>query len=151
METNKYEILFKVLWIVLVLTTFCVLGWMTFGYLTIGNIFSKKFTTFNFLIPNILTIILLIIYTEELLIGYRPQSKNRNLISLLFFFILIITLIFFQVSQFDLILDELIWESWFIILPLTIVSTSYLGILLNRILEIKSFSRKKTTVNQKTE
>ena len=139
MEINKYVIWFKLLWIGLVLTTFYIFGWMTFGYLTFGNIFSEKFTTWNLLIPNLLTIGLLVIYTKELVIGYKPESKTRNLKSLLFFSVLIILLILIQMPQFELLFDDIKAEPWLIILSLIIILTSYFGILMNRILKIKKF------------
>jgi len=139
MENKTSEILFKILWIGLVLTTIYVFGWMTFGYMTFRNIFAEKFTTWNLLFPNILTIGLLIIYTKEILIGYKPESKNRNLKSLLFFSMVIITLTLFQIPQFELIFNDLDSEYWQIILSLLIILTSYIGLLLNRLLKIKKF------------
>ena len=137
MEKNKLEILFKLLWVGLTLFTIYIFGWLTFIYLTFGNIGTDKYNTWNLLIPNILTIGLLIFYSKEVLIGYKPKSTTRNLKSLLISSTLIIILTIIQIPQFKLLFDSPKSESWQIILSLIIILTSYIGIITNRILIIK--------------
>ena len=145
MEKHKLEILLKLLWIGLTLFTIYIFGWLTFIYLTFGNIGTDKYNTWNLLIPNILTIGLLILYTKEILIGYNQNSKSRNLKSLLIFSVLIIILILIQIQQFELLFDDLKSEPWQIILSLIIILTSYVGIIMNRILKIKELKIKNRT------
>ena len=137
MEKNKLEILFKLLWVGLTLFTIYIFGWLTFIYLTFGNIGTDKYNTWNLLIPNILTIGLLIFYSKEVLIGYKPKSTAQNLKSLLISSTLIIILTIIQIPQFKLLFDSPKSESWQIILSLIIILTSYIGIITNRILIIK--------------
>ncbi|GAA4277989.1 hypothetical protein GCM10022259_27130 [Aquimarina mytili] len=149
MEKWKPEILLKLLWIGLTLTIIYIFGWLTFGYLTFGNLFKEKYGLWNLLLPNILTVGLLIIYTKEILIGYQSKSTNRNLKSLLIFSVLIIILTWVQIPQFELLFTDLKSEPWQIVLSLIIILTSYVGIIMNRILkikELKNSSRKKITV-----
>ena len=137
MKNRKSEILFKLLWIGLTLFTIYIFGWLAFIYLTFGNIGTDKYNTWNLLIPNILTIGLLIFYSKEVLIGYKPKSTAQNLKSLLISSTLIIILTIIQIPQFELLFDSPKSESWQIILSLIIVLTSYVGIITNRILKIK--------------
>lgn len=136
MKEYKYEILFKILWIGLILYSIYIFSWLSFFHFTIGNLMEEKYGVWNLLLPNIFTIGLLIFYTKELFIGYYPKSKNWNLKSLLIFCLIIVILTFVQFPQFELILVE--WESeyWPIIISLIIVLTSYVGIIMNRILKI---------------
>ncbi len=150
MEKSKSEILLKLIWIGLILFTIYIFGWLTFGYLTFGNLFKEKYGFWNLLLPNIFTIGLLIFYTIELLIGYKPKSKKRNLKSLLIFIVLITILTFVQIPQFELLFEGLKSEYWQIIISLIIVLTSYVGIITNRILkiiELKNKNRNKITAH----
>ncbi|MFI2742747.1 hypothetical protein ACG2LH_08410 [Zhouia sp. PK063] len=137
MDFKKSEILLKLIWIGAILFTIYIFGWLTFGYLTFGNIFKEKYNVWNLLIPNILTIGFLIFYTKELIIGYNPKSKSRNLKSLLIFSALITILTFVQIPQFKLLFEDLESEYWQIIISLIIVLSSYFGIIMNRILKLK--------------
>lgn len=145
MEKWKPEILLKLLWIGLTLTTIYIFGWLTFGYLTFGNLFKEKYGFWNLFLPNILTVGLLIIYTKEILIGYQSKSANRNFRSLLIFSILIIILILIQIPQFKLLFTGLKSEPWQIVLSLIIILTSYVGIIMNRILKIKELKNENRT------
>jgi hypothetical protein len=150
MKKWKPEILFKLLWIGLTLFTIYIFGWLTFGFLTFGNLFKEKYGIWNLLLPNILTIGLLTFYSKELLIGYNPKSKSWNLKSLLIFSTLITILTFVQISQFELLFADLKSEYWQIIISLIIVLTSYVGIIMNRILkfiEPKNKNRNKITAH----
>jgi hypothetical protein len=150
MENRNLEILLKILWIGLILFTIYIFGWLTFGYLTFGNLFKEKYGFWNLLLPNIFTIGLLIFYTKELLIGYNPKSKNRNLKSLLIFLPLITILTFIQIPQFKLLFEDMKSEYWQIIISLIIVLTSYVGMIMNRILKIiepKNKNRNKITAH----
>ncbi|TDQ25464.1 hypothetical protein DFQ07_1886 [Tenacibaculum caenipelagi] len=137
MENNKLEILFKLLWVGLTLFTIYIFSWLSFIYLTFGNFETNQYNSWNLLIPNILTIGLLIFYAKEILIGYKPTSTARNLKSLLIFSTLIIILTIIQIPQFKLLFDSPKSKSWQIILSLIIILTCYVGIITNRILRIK--------------
>lgn len=150
MENSKSEILLKLIWIGLTLFTIYIFGWLTFGYLTFGNLFKEKYGFWNLLLPNIFTIGILIFYTKEILIGYKPKTKNRNLKSLLIFSVLITMLTFVQIPQFELLFEDLKSEYWQITISLIIVLTSYVGIITNRILkiiELKNKNRNKKTAH----
>ncbi len=145
MKNLNLEILLKILWIGLMLFTIYIFGWLTFVYLTFGNLFKEKYGFWNLLLPNIFTIGLLIFYTKEFLIGYKTKSKNRNLKSLLIFLTLIAILTFVQIPQFQLLFEDLKSEYWQIIISLIIVLTSYVGIIMNRILKIKELKNENRT------
>ncbi|MEO1486774.1 MAG: hypothetical protein AAFU57_13575 [Bacteroidota bacterium] len=145
MEKWKPEILLKLFWIGLTLTTIYIFGWLTFGYLTFGNLFKEKYGFWNLLLPNILTVGLLIIYTKEILVGYQSKSTNRNLKSLLIFSVLIIILTLLQIPQFELLFTDLKSKPWQIVLSLIIILTSYVGIIINRILKIKELKNENRT------
>lgn len=137
MKTFNLEFLLKAIWIVSILVTIYIFSWITFLNFTFGNIVTTKYTIWNLILPNIFTLGILIIYTKEILIGYNPKSKSRNLKSFVFFTTLILILTLIQIPQFELIFDENNLKYWQLVLSLIIVLTSYIGIILNRILKIK--------------
>lgn len=137
MKTIDLELSLKAIWIVLMIITIYIFSWITFLNFTFGNIVTSKYTIWNLIVPNIFTIGILLIYTKEILMGYNPKSKNRNLKSFVFFTTLILILILIQIPQFELIFEENNSKYWQIVLSLIIVLTSYFGIILNRILKIK--------------
>ena len=136
-ESNKWEILLKTIWVGLILISIYCFGWLTFGYFVFGNLITEKYNTWNLLIPNIMTIGLLIIYTKEILIGYKPKSKSWNFTSLVILSILIIILTALQIPQFQLLFNDLKSKPWQIIISLIIILTSYIGIIMNRIMKLK--------------
>jgi hypothetical protein len=142
MKIKKLEILLKVVWVGLTLFTIYIFSWLTFINLSFGNISTEKYNIWNSFVPNVLTFGILIIYTKELIIGYRPKSKSLNLKSLLFFLIVIIILSLIQISEFEILIKHFESDYWQIILSLTIILSSYLGILMNRILKIKKLNKK---------
>ena len=129
------EILFKSIWIGLLLITIYVFSWLTFGEFMFGNFGTGNFTLWKFIIPNILTYGILIIYTKEFLFGYKPKSKNWNIISFILSSILIAVLVIVQFPQFEFLFEDFSSEYWQIILSLIVILTSYVGIILNRILK----------------
>ncbi|MBF4465149.1 hypothetical protein [Flavobacterium sp. LC2016-12] len=137
MKTINLEFSLKAIWIVFILITIYIFSWITFLNFTFGNIVTTKYTIWNLIIPNIFTLGILIIYTKEILMGYNPKSKSRNLKSFVFFTILILILTLIQIPQFEIIFDENNSKYWQIVLSLIIVLTSYFGIILNRVLKIK--------------
>lgn len=136
MKECKYEILFKILWIGLTLYSIYIFSWLSFFHFTIGNLIDEKYGVWNLLLPNILTMGLLIFYTKELLIGYYPKSKYWNKISLLIFCIIIVILTFVQFPQYELLFSDMKSEYWTIGISLIIILTSYVGILMNRVLKL---------------
>lgn len=139
MKTINLEFSLKAIWIVFILITIYIFSWITFLNFTFGNIVTSKYTIWNLIIPNIFTLGILLIYTKEILMGYNPKSKSRNLKSFVFFTTLILILTLMQIPQFELIFDENNSKYWQIVLSLIIVLTSYFGIILNRILKIKGW------------
>lgn len=137
MKTFNLEFLLKAIWIVSILVTIYIFSWITFLNFTFGNIVTTKYTIWNLILPNIFTLGILTIYTKEILMGYNPKSKSRNLKSFVFFTTLILILTLIQIPQFELIFDENNLKYWQLVLSLIIVLTSYIGIILNRILKIK--------------
>ncbi|MBE8726371.1 hypothetical protein [Flavobacterium hungaricum] len=137
MKTINLEFLLKAIWIVSILVTIYIFSWLTFLNFTFGNIVTTKYTIWNLILPNSFTLGILIIYTKEILMGYNPKSKSRNLKSFVFFTTLLLILTLIQIPQFELIFDENNSKYWQLVLSLIIVLTSYIGIILNRILKIK--------------
>lgn len=146
MKNHNPEILLKLLWITLTLFTIYVFVFLTFVEFTLGKIGTEKYNLWNLLIPNILTIGLLILYAKEVVIGYTAKSIHHNLKSLLIFSILIISLVWIQAPKFKLLFNNSKSEIWQITLSLVIVLTSYVGIILNRILKIKELKNRNQKV-----
>jgi len=88
-ESNNLGVLLKTIWIGLALVTIYCLFMITFTYMLFESLISKQFNIWNLLIPNLISIGIIFIYTKELLIGYNPTSKKKNLKSLIIFYLLI--------------------------------------------------------------
>ena len=140
MEIAEAGRVFKLVWIGFILITIYVFGWITFGLFTFGNLLNLDFTIWNLVIPNIFTFGILFVYSKELLYGYNPKSKSRNIKSLCIYSILILVLTLIQLPQFELLFSEFKLEYWQIFLSLIIILTSYIGILMNRILKINELN-----------
>lgn len=129
------ELLFKIVWICcLALTLYILSLLLLMDYLSQSTIegLTKEFTIFNFLIPNLISIILLGIYTKELLLGYNPKNRQRNSLSLLVVTICCFVVIGTQFEYYKWILEEST-DEWYFVIPLIIVLTSMLGLLTHRI------------------
>lgn len=136
MKNNYFEIVFKVTWVILLLNTLYMWGWWTFLKYAFKDILENDFWILNLIIPNILTIGILLIYTKELLVGYKPKSKVKNKKSLFLFLSLVSILIIVQFPQFALILDKPELINIEIILTLIITFMAYFGIVGNRVMKL---------------
>ena len=129
------ELLFKIVWICgLAFTLYVIFLLLFMNYLTQSFIDSptKELTILNFLIPNLICILLLGIYTKELLTGYNPANKNRNIISLLVVTICSLVVITTQFDFYKWIFEEST-EDWYLGIPIILVLTSIVGLLTHRI------------------
>ena len=138
MSTRTFELIFKIIWVIALLVAVYIFCWFTFFLFTIGNIGSNSFTIANLIIPNLLTILLLFLYTKELLIGYRPKSKSVNLKSFALLFILISTITIFQLPQFEFLYKAFETHEWQIIFTFILTLTSYIGLIANRVFRFRT-------------
>jgi hypothetical protein len=130
----KLEIFFKTIWIGLLLITIYVFSWLTFGEFIFKEFGTGNFTLWKFIIPNILTYGILFFYTKELLFGYKPKTKNQNIISFILFSTLITILFILQSPQFEFLFNDYNSEFWQVVLSLIVILTSYVGLIMNRVL-----------------
>ncbi|CAL2101373.1 conserved membrane protein of unknown function [Tenacibaculum sp. 190130A14a] len=137
MKIDKLEVPLKILWIGLTLYSIYIFSWLTFGFLTFGNLFKEKYTIWNLLLPNIITIGIVIFHAKEIVLGYKPVSYRKNIISLIFFSIVILILVDLQALQFKFLFEKSTVENWEISITLIMILASYIGIIMNRILKMK--------------
>ncbi|WP_299162066.1 hypothetical protein [uncultured Tenacibaculum sp.] len=137
MKINLLEIFLKLIWLAGTIFTIFILGSITFILLTFGNIGEEKYNFWNLTLPHILTIGILLAYTKEILKGYKPKSARHNLISLIIFSVLIITIVWALSKEFKLIFKGDIMDYWAIFFSYTIIFTTYIGIIVNRIQILK--------------
>ncbi|WP_420552833.1 hypothetical protein [Tenacibaculum aiptasiae] len=137
MKINKLEILLKLIWVAGTVFTIFILGSITFVLLTLGNIGEEKYNFWNLTLPHILTIAILLLHTKEILKGYKPKSAKHNLISLITFSVLIITIVWILGKEFKVIFRDDILDHWEVFFSYLIIFTAYIGIIVNRIQTLK--------------
>ena len=134
------NLIFKIAWVLILCVSIYFFGWLTFMFYVLDDFGENKYSIFNLVIPNFLTIIILFIYTKELLFGYHARSKGRNIKSLLIILFVILFLAIVQFSQFEFMTKDLELTNIITTLVWITIFTSYVGVLLNRILSIKSLN-----------
>lgn len=132
------ETILKILWVVGVLFSIYVLAWLVFfSFELLGSYSRIELTFLNYILPNIVNVILLIVYTRELIIGYRPVSQQRNLMSLAFLVVVVVLLIVVQLDDFKWYIESAS-DDFAIVIPLLMIATSMVGLLSNRAMNIKN-------------
>ncbi len=136
---KQIPFLFILIWIFSLLVTL---------YTLLSSVFIASFfsffhfsnTSWEIIFSNLITCVLVLIYTKELLFGYQPNSKKQNKLSLLFYGFLIVALILLQYhTLFSLMTNFDMSRFWTISISIIVITTTYLGLLFNRILKISSF------------
>lgn len=133
--------LFKIAWIMALLPSLYYFGLMVFFDFVVDDIFSNQkdvFNFWNFILPNIISIVLLLIYTKELLYGYTPKTRRANLESLGIFSLLIFTLLIVLNEYYKEIISAT-GEFIGMTIPTIMIFTAYLGIFLNRLSRVIKF------------
>lgn len=133
--------LFKIVWIIALLPSLYYFGLMVFFTFVLDDIIPKHsegLNFWNFILPNFISIVILLIYTKELLYGYTPKTRRTNIESLIVFSLLILTLLIILKKFYkDIISDT--GEEIGMTIPTIMVFTAYLGIILNRISRVVKF------------
>lgn len=135
------NIIFKIIWLILITVCVYFYGWLTFAFYILDDFGENQFSIFNLILPNLLTLVVLLIYTKEFLFGYHPKSNTQNGISLVVMIVLILFLTFIQFSQFEFLFRGEELSNFIFILVMATILTSYIGILLNRVLVVKSLNK----------
>jgi len=142
MKKEDYTIvmnIFKIGWGLCLLFSLYILFWMVFmSFLTqsLDNDKGENLTWINFIIPNIASLILLGLYTKEILVGYKPKTRNRNLVSLAIVLIVSIGILITQVEFYKWLIEGS-GKEWFIIIPIVLIVTSIIGLIFHRIDKMK--------------
>ena len=136
---NSYamSLFFKVIWIILTLVTIVILFWNTILFSTIGNLKTENYNFWNLVLPNLISLFLLLKYSKDVLSGYQPTSNRLNLIWLVILAILVPFQIWVQQPQFDVTPYNFDLTYWPIIVAQGVILTSYIGLILNRVLWLK--------------
>ncbi|WP_299106999.1 hypothetical protein [uncultured Tenacibaculum sp.] len=140
MKIDKLEIPLKILWIGSTIFSVYIFSWFTF-FTTFGILFKETNSIFNVLLPNIVSIGIVMLHTKEIVIGYRPASYRKNLISLSIFSVIILVLILLQIPQFEFLFGDSTYKYWEITITYMVILASYLGIIMNRILKMKELNK----------
>lgn len=134
---NKiFSIIFKLAWIAgLLFSLYAFVHIFIFTLFTQSEVFNQSYQLnfWNFILPNLLSIILLFLFTKELLVGYQAKSTKQNWLSFTIFTIIITSIL---ISQFDfynwLVFDDS--DSILLAIPIILILTSFIGLAANRIL-----------------
>ncbi|CAM1340297.1 membrane hypothetical protein [Tenacibaculum amylolyticum] len=133
--TKTLPILFKLLW----LAIYLIILYIGSFYTLLFYFLNKENTFWNLILPNITTIVLLTIYTKEILIGYRPKSKKHIKLSLIIYIVIVLLLLIIQYNQYSFFLEneqEIHYSE--IALTWAVIFTSYIGLIMNRIQKLRN-------------
>jgi len=144
-RTIFIESIFKIGWVVGLIYSLYMYSWMIFlSFLTqdLINENAKDLTWVNFILPNFLSIALLLLYTKELLMGYKSSNRKKNKISLTAIVLIGIAIIISQHEFYFWIIESSEKELWLLI-PVILILVSIIGLTINRIfklIEVKNTS-----------
>lgn len=130
--------IFKSIWLLILLISLYTVIKISIALFFVEICLDNDFKFFNLIIPNLISCCLLVIYTYEIMLGYKSISKQRNYKSLVIYSLIIIMITLFQFHQFEYVINDINLENWCFIITCIAVITSYIGLLLNRILSIKN-------------
>lgn len=142
-RTIFIESIFKIGWVVGLIYSLYMYSWMIFLSFLTQDLISentKDLTWVNFILPNFLSIALLLLYTKELLMGYKPLNRKKNKISLTAIVLIGIAIIVSQHEFYFWIIESSEKELWLLI-PVILILVSIIGLTINRIfklIEVKS-------------
>ena len=103
-----------------------------------------RLTWLNFILPNLISVIFLLLYTWELIFSYRfkqIQSTVRSLILLIICFLYILT------TQFDFYFYIVDHEDWTLNVPLVLILSSMIGLIVHRLISLRGILDKTSTAD----
>lgn len=141
MKIDKLEIPLKILWVGIALWSLYIFSGLTFLLFILSDTFKETNSILNVLLPNIVSLGIVMLHTKEIVIGYKPASYRKNLISLSIFSIIILILILLQIPQFEFLFGDSTYKYWEITITYMVILASYLGIIMNRMLKMKELNK----------
>ncbi len=126
------SLLFKISWIIAALySIYFIFGTMFLGYIFQFENAKPERTVLNFVLPSLVGILSIILFSKELIFGYFTEYYKRSLISLAIISILIIVSSIPLIDYYSWFLEDI--DSTFGVgIPLLILFASFLGLILNR-------------------
>jgi len=109
-----------------------ILFWVVFGAFIIQDSEEHILTFWNLVLPNLLAFSLIILFTKEWFIGYRPKNTAKNLFTLV---LVVLVGIYILITQFDLYVGFVNNSEWFFpgVIPVVFVLISFIGLLVHRV------------------
>lgn len=131
----QIELAFKIVWIFALLFSLYGFGWVVFLSFVSQDIFnvdSNKLTWMNFIVPNAISVILLLVYSKELIMGYNQKSNSKSIKSLIVLSGCILYIGTTQLNFYIWIIEDST-EDWFVVIPIIMIVTSMVGLFIHRI------------------
>lgn len=129
---KQISFLFILIWLFSLIVTLYTLLSFTF----IAGFISFFKITGEVIFSNVITCILLLIYSKELCFGYHSNSKKQNVLSLLFYGFLITAVLLLQYPFLFSLIGDFQMNPWEVSISVILIITTYLGLLINRMLKI---------------
>ena len=136
--------LFKFMW-----TAAMILSLIPFFWIVIWTLFSQyeddiRLTWLNFILPNLISVIFLLLYTWELIFSYRFKQIRSTVRSLI---LLIICSLYILTTQFDFYFYIVDHEDWTLNVPLVLILSSMIGLIVHRLISLRGILDKTSTAD----
>ena len=136
--------LLKLMWTVALIWSLYIFFWILFFSFLTQSPDGIQMTWLSFILPNLINVIFLLLYTRELIFGYRIKQLQSTIRSLV---LLIICSLYILTTQIDLYFYIVDHEDWTLNVPLVLILSSMIGLIVHRLINLIGILDKASTVN----
>ena len=136
--------LLKLMWTVALIWSLYIFFWILFFSFLTQSPDGIQMTWLSFILPNLINVIFLLLYTRELIFGYRIKQLQSTIRSLV---LLIICSLYILTTQIDLYFYIVDHEDWTLNVPLVLILSSMIGLIVQRLINLRGILDKASTVN----
>ena len=126
--------LLKLMWTVALIWSLYIFFWILFFSFLTQSPDGIQMTWLSFILPNLINVIFLLLYTRELIFGYRIKQLQSTIRSLV---LLIICSLYILTTQIDLYFYIVDHEDWTLNVPLVLILSSMIGLIVHRLISLK--------------
>ena len=136
--------LLKLMWTVALIWSLYIFFWILFFSFLTQSPDGIQMTWLSFILPNLINVIFLLLYTRELIFGYRFKQLQSTVRSLV---LLIICSLYILTTQIDLYFYIVDHEDWTLNVPLVLILSSMIGLIVHRLTSLRGILDKTSTAD----
>ena len=136
--------LLKLMWTVALIWSLYIFFWILFFSFLTQSPDGIQMTWLSFILPNLINVIFLLLYTRELIFGYRIKQLQSTVRSLI---LLIICSLYILTTQFDFYFYIVDHEDWTLNVPLVLILSSMIGLIVHRLISLRGILDKTSTAD----